>query len=76
MSGQNESLAGVTSRRVERNTTKNQAIQVNAPIGVGGFVEVDHLVIIDNEAFEKSIQVNHAVSLDIFDKILAARPAF
>lgn len=62
-----------TSRVVERNETKDQALQLNAPIGIGGFVEVDHLVIMDNKAVNRSIQVNHAVSQDNFDKILAAR---
>lgn len=64
-----------TSRVVERNETQDQALQLNAPIGIGGFVEVDHLVIMDNKAVNRSIQVNHAVSQDNFDKIMAARLA-
>lgn len=68
-------LAGSTSRRVERNETKDQSFQVNAPIGVGGFVEVDHLVIVDNKALHTSIQVNHAVSQDNFDRLMDARLA-
>lgn len=64
-------VAGTTSRRVERNETQDVAMQLNAPIGVGGFVEVDHLVIVDNKAINKSLQVNHAVSQDNFEKLLA-----
>lgn len=58
---------------VERNEANDEALQLNAPIGIGGFVEVDHLVINDNKALKQSIQVNHAVSQDNFDKIMAAR---
>lgn len=68
-------VAGSTSRRVERNETKDQSLQVNGPIGVGGFVEVDDLVIADNKAHHFSIQVNHAVSQDNFDKLMNARLA-
>lgn len=70
-----DALAKSTSRTVDRNETTDDALQVNAPIGIGGFVEVDHLVITNNKALKKSIQVNHAVSQDNFDKILAARLA-
>lgn len=75
MNGERDSSAGTTSRRVEWNEANDQALQVNAPIGIGGFTEVDHLVIINNKALKKAVQVNHAVSQDNFDKIMAARLA-
>lgn len=75
MGSDNTLLAGSTSRRVERNETKDQSFQINAPIGIGGFVEVDHLNILDNKALHTSIQVNHAVSQDNFDRLMNARLA-
>lgn len=68
-----EDSARSTSRTVDRNEATDFALQLNAPIGIGGFVEVDHLIITENRALKKSIQVNHAVSQDNFDKIMAAR---
>ncbi|KAJ4393890.1 hypothetical protein N0V93_003106 [Gnomoniopsis smithogilvyi] len=68
-------LAGSTSRRVERNESKDKSFQLNGPIGIGGYVEVDNLVIVDNKALHSSIQVNHAVSQDNFDKLMTARLA-
>lgn len=65
--------AGTTSRMVDKNETGEQALQVNGPLGIGGFVEVDHLTITNNKARETSIQVNHGVSQDNFDRMLAAR---
>lgn len=68
-----EDLSKSTSRVVDNNKATDDAFQLNGPIGIGGFVEVDHLVITNNTALKKAIQVNHAVSQNNFDKLLAAR---
>lgn len=64
-----------TSRTVDNNIADDFALQLNAPIGTEGFVEVDHLVITNNKALKDAYQVNHAVSQDNFDKLMAARLA-
>jgi hypothetical protein len=64
-----------TSRIVINNMTEGQALQINGPVGESGWKEVVQLEIRDNRAANKSIQVNHAISEDIFDRLLAARVA-
>lgn len=65
----------LTSRIILNNVTKDQALQINGPIGEKGWWEVSHLEIKDNEATGESIQVNHGTSMDVFEKLLAARAA-
>jgi len=62
-----------TSRIVIENLTEGQALQVNGPIGEKGWREVSHLEIRNNKAIGMSIQVNHAVSEEVFERMLAAR---
>jgi hypothetical protein len=64
-----------TSRIVINNITEGQALQINGPVGESGWKEVVQLEIRDNSAANKSIQVNHAISEDVFDRLLAARVA-
>ncbi|KAK1144194.1 hypothetical protein N8T08_005607 [Aspergillus melleus] len=64
-----------TTRLILNNVTLDQALQINGPVGEKGWREVSRLTIKDNCARDKSIQVNHAVSLDVFDRLLAARAA-
>lgn len=64
-----------TSRIVTYNSTEGQALQVNGPIGEKGWWEVSHLEIKNNKAADTSIQVNHGTSMDVFDRLLAARSA-
>jgi hypothetical protein len=62
-----------TSRIVVENLTIEQALQINGPIGEDGWMEASHLVIKQNKASGSSIQVNHAISKDDFQALLAAR---
>jgi len=61
------------SRVVINNLSKDQALQINGPIGEKGWIEVSRLEIRDNEACGESIQVNHATSMEVFDKLLVSR---
>ena len=62
-----------TSRIVIDNSTQEQALQINGPIGEKGWWEVSHLEIRNNKAVGRSIQVNHGTSMDVFERLLAAR---
>lgn len=64
-----------TSRIVLDNTTKDQALQINGPIGEKGWWEVSHLEIKNNVATNRSIMVNHSISFDVLNALLAARAA-
>jgi hypothetical protein len=64
-----------TSRIVINNITEGQALQINGPIGESGWREVVHLEIKNNRAGNQSIQVNHAISEENFQRLLAARIA-
>ncbi|CCD50210.1 hypothetical protein BcDW1_9815 [Botrytis cinerea BcDW1] len=59
-----------SGRIVLKNVTREQALQINGPIGEKGWREVSQLEIRDNEAAGSGIQVNHAVSEDVFLKLL------
>ncbi|RAL64619.1 hypothetical protein DID88_001652 [Monilinia fructigena] len=61
----------IASRIVLRNVTKEQAFQINGPIGERGWREVNQLEICDNEASGSSLQINHAVSEELFLQLLA-----
>ncbi|TGO54989.1 hypothetical protein BCON_0098g00110 [Botryotinia convoluta] len=66
--------AGRVSRRiVVKNVVREQALQINAPIGEKGWREAVQLEIRDNEAAGNSIQINHAISEDLFNRLLAHR---
>jgi len=64
-----------TSRIVIDNSTQEQALQINRPIGEKGWWEVSYLEIRNNKAVGRSIQVNHGTSVDVFKRLLAARAA-
>jgi len=64
-----------TSRIVLNNITEDQALQINGPIGEKGWREVVQLEIKNNRAANKSIQVNHAISEEVFNQLMAARAA-
>ena len=64
---------GVSSRIVLNNTALDQAVQVNAPIGTEGWIEVEDLTIKDNVAKGYSTQINHAVSRDDFRAAIRGR---
>ncbi|KAF7928949.1 uncharacterized protein EAE97_009791 [Botrytis byssoidea] len=63
----------VSSRVVLKNVTRDQALQINGPIGEKGWREVSQLEIRDNEAAGNGLQVNHAISEDLFMQLLAHR---
>ncbi|KAF7912335.1 uncharacterized protein EAF01_001356 [Botrytis porri] len=63
----------VSSRNVMRNVTRDQALQINGPIGEKGWREVSQLEIIENEAAGNGLQINHAISEDMFIRLLAQR---
>jgi hypothetical protein len=54
-----------TERRVLRNTARNQAFQVNCPIGEDVWKDIDRLVIEDNVAEDQSMQFNYGMSFDM-----------
>ncbi|KAF2184493.1 hypothetical protein K469DRAFT_634037 [Zopfia rhizophila CBS 207.26] len=64
-----------TSRIVIHNSTEEQALQINGPIGEKGWWEVCHLEIRNNRAVGRSIQVNHGTSMDVFERLLVSRAA-
>ncbi|TGO49036.1 hypothetical protein BOTNAR_0447g00010 [Botryotinia narcissicola] len=74
-SQKNVEEAGRASRRiVSKNVARDQALQINAPIGEKGWREASfQLEIRDNEAAGNSIQINHAISEDLFNRLLAHR---
>ncbi|TGO26626.1 hypothetical protein BPAE_0056g00480 [Botrytis paeoniae] len=63
----------ISSRIVLKNVTRDQALQINGPIGEKGWREVSQLEIRDNEAAGNGLQVNHAISEDMFIQLLAHR---
>ncbi|TGO69373.1 hypothetical protein BELL_0777g00010 [Botrytis elliptica] len=63
----------VSSRVVLKNVSRDQALQINGPIGEKGWREVSQLEIRDNEAAGNGLQVNHAISEDMFIQLLAHR---
>ncbi|KAM5344946.1 hypothetical protein ACJ41O_010808 [Fusarium nematophilum] len=54
------------TRLIVGNLTKEQAIQINGPIGRDGWVEASHIEIRDNIAAGESTMINHAISMDTF----------
>ncbi|KAI9730889.1 MAG: hypothetical protein M1834_005607 [Cirrosporium novae-zelandiae] len=62
-----------TSRTVLNNSTEGQALQINGAVGEKGWWEVKHLTIKDNKAIEESIQINHGISMDVFNRLLGSR---
>jgi hypothetical protein len=63
----------VTSRIVVDNVTEEQALQINGPVGEKGWWEASHVMIRNNQASGNSIQVNHGMSMDVFEQLLKAR---
>lgn len=61
----------VSSRIVLNNVVREQALQINGPVGEKGWREAFQLEVRDNQAAGNSIQVNHAISEDMFNKLLA-----
>ncbi|KAF7857810.1 uncharacterized protein EAF02_011177 [Botrytis sinoallii] len=68
-----EDAERVSRRIVSNNVAREQALQINAPIGEKGWREAFQLKIRDNEAAGNSIQINHAISEDLFNRLLAHR---
>ncbi|KAF7943340.1 hypothetical protein EAE96_011267 [Botrytis aclada] len=60
-------------RIILNNVAREKAVQINAPIGEKGWREAFQLEIRDNEATGNSIQINHAISEDLFKRLLAHR---
>ncbi|KAM5359540.1 hypothetical protein ACJZ2D_014396 [Fusarium nematophilum] len=58
------------TRLIVGNLTKEQAIQINGPIGRDGWVEASHIEIRDNIAAGESTMINHAISMDTFRALL------
>jgi hypothetical protein len=54
-----------TERRILRNTARDQAFQVNCPIGEDVWKDLDCLVIEENVAEDQSTQFNYGMSLEI-----------
>jgi hypothetical protein len=59
-------------RIVLNNLAREQALQINAPIGTKGWKETEKLVIEKNVATGSAIQVNHAISDEVLDLLLEA----
>jgi hypothetical protein len=54
-----------TERIIVRNTTRNQALQINCAIGDDVWSWINRLVIEDNVAEHQSMQFNHGMSLEV-----------
>jgi hypothetical protein len=53
-----------TERVIVGNMTQDQAIQINGPLGKDLWKNVIRLEIRDNKAFGKSVQINHATTME------------
>lgn len=60
------------SRLVFENRATDRAIQINGPVGESGWREAVDLEIRENVAAADSIQVNHAISKEILELLLAS----
>ena len=54
-----------TERIILRNMAKNQAMQINAPVGKDIWKNVDRIVIEDNVAQDEAVQINYTNTLEV-----------
>lgn len=59
-----------TERIVVRNTARNQAAQINAPVEIDIWKDVDRLVIEDNVAEDQALQINYGTTFEITSKLM------
>ena len=52
-------------RIILRNMAKNQAMQINAPVGKDIWKNVDRIVIEDNVAQDEAVQINYTNTLEV-----------
>ena len=57
-------------RIILRNTSRHQALQINAAVGEDIWEKIDRIVIKDNVAEGQSVQINHANNLETTLKLL------
>ncbi|KAF2501643.1 hypothetical protein BU16DRAFT_556120 [Lophium mytilinum] len=72
-----EQLEGATdgkTRTIRKNTTRQQALQFNAPIGTDLWKDLDHLNIHENTAEDQSRQFNYAQTMDVYHDQMARIP--
>ncbi|KAH7327748.1 hypothetical protein B0I35DRAFT_403215 [Stachybotrys elegans] len=70
---ENESNPFDGSSLVQNNLTEDQAIQINGPIGGADWTEASRVRIESNKSVHGSIMVNHAMSMEAFQALLARR---
>jgi hypothetical protein len=54
-----------TERIILRNMAKNQALQINAPVGKDIWKNINRIVIEDNVAQDKAVQINYSNTLEV-----------
>lgn len=59
-----------TERIIQQNTARHQAAQVNAPVDIDLWKDVNRLVISDNVAEGQSLQLNYANTWEVTSKFL------
>jgi hypothetical protein len=59
-----------TERIILRNMAKNQAMQINAPVGTDIWKIIDRIVIEDNIAEDDAVQINYSNSLEVMMTLL------
>ena len=59
-----------TERIILRNMAKNQAMQINAPVGTDIWKSIDRIVIEDNIAQDEAVQINYSNSLEVMIALL------
>ncbi|KAI9657107.1 MAG: hypothetical protein M1821_003273 [Bathelium mastoideum] len=62
-----------TKRVIRHNATKDAAFMISGAVGEDLWKKINHLEITNNTAEGDSMMVNHAISLDVFDRLLSAR---
>lgn len=55
------------------NITEEQALQINGPVGKDVWEKISHLEIRRNKASGNSTQVNYPITMEVFDRLMAAR---
>ncbi|KAH8892381.1 hypothetical protein GQ53DRAFT_764190 [Thozetella sp. PMI_491] len=62
-------------RIIVQNLTRDQALQINGPVGVDMWKDMAFVKIEGNAAAGTAIQTNYPITIDVFKELLAARAA-
>jgi hypothetical protein len=59
-----------TERIIMRNMARNQAMQINAPVGKDMWKNIDRIVIEDNVAQDNAVQMNYSNTLEVMTALM------